>query len=292
MQGELALMESPIRVRAPLAFPLWLRSLGPRIWIPLGAMIVMALLCFLGPWAFDLPGPNAGLFSQASLPPFSAGHLFGTDNLGDDLLSRVLYGGRDSIEIAFGANLVGIVVGGTFGLIAGYFRGWTDTIIMRCVDVLLAFPALILALGIATYLGPTEINEMLAISVFTIPAKARLARVFTLRLQEDGFTTATQLLGATDKRVVAMHLAPNVALPLLTYAMLNLAAAMLIDAGLSFLGAGVRPPTPTWGNLIATGEPFLGSAPWLVFVPSAFLFVMVLASNMLGDALRARLEAR
>jgi peptide/nickel transport system permease protein len=268
------------------------RFLTIDLWLPAGVLILLVLACFFGGPLFGLPGPSLENLNLVLLPPLTHGHLLGTDQLGDDMLSRTLAAGRISLEVGVGAVALGFLVGGTFGVIAGYFGNATEALIMRILDVLLSFPPLVLALVIATYLGPTEFNEILAIAFFTVPANARLARASTLRMREQGFITSSILAGASHLKTVFEHVVPNVVPALLTFSFVNISAAMLIDAALSFLGAGVRPPTPTWGNMIASGESYFTDKPWVVFVPGVFLLIAILALNLLGDAFRRRIEAR
>lgn len=262
------------------------------LWVPGGFFVLMALACFLWPEIYHVPAPINGNLANASLPPFSKGFLLGTDPLGNDILSRLLYGGRVSIEVGLGANAIGMVVGGGLGILAGYRGGWVETILMRILDMALAFPPLVLSLVLVTYLGPSELHVIWAISYFTIPAFARLARAATLRLREQNYVVAAKLAGNPDWRILLRHIAPNVAPNLMTFAFLGIAVAIIIEASLSFLGLGVPPPGPSWGNMIATGQTYLATNPDLVIIPAAFLFATVLSLNLLGDAVRVRWGVR
>ncbi len=267
----------------------WRRSLD--IWIPAGILILLFLACFFGPFVFGLPGANAGSLLDARLPIFSPGHLLGTDAIGNDLLSRALYGGQISIEVGLGSMLIGFVVGGSLGVLGGYRGGFLDIVIMRILDMFLAFPSIILAFVVATFLGANEINVIFAISFFTVPAFARLARATTLQLRERGFVIATRLLGARERDVLIRHVVPNVIPSLMTYGLLTVAIAMFIEAALSFLGLGIPAPQPSWGSTIASGQQYLSDAPQIVLVPSVFLFTAVASLNSLGNALRTRIES-
>jgi peptide/nickel transport system permease protein len=259
-----------------------------EIWLPAGVLIVIVGACFLWPLIGDVPSPiNADILS-ANQPVFSAGHLFGTDPLGNDVFSRILYGGRVSIEVGLGANLIGIVLGGLLGMASGYWRGPFDAVAMRVLDVLIAFPSLVLALTIAEYLGPGELNVIWALSFFSVPAFARLARAATLRTREQNFILAARLTGARTPRILLWHIAPNILPQLLTFSCLGIAVTILFEASLSFLGLGVRAPDPSWGNMIQQGQQYLSTYPALILVPSAFLFVTSMSLNLLGDGLRAR----
>jgi len=258
-----------------------------RLWLPLGVLIFIVAACFIWPYIYPLPSPDTPL-GIGAMPLFASGHLLGTDDIGRDMLSRSLYGGQVSIVVGVSSVAIGFVVGGGLGMFAGYIGGVTDVVISRILDMFLAFPALVLALAVAAFLGPSEHNEILAISFFTIPGYGRFARAATLRLREEEFLSANRMLGGKTPYIIYRHVLPNIIGTLLTFGLLAIAGAMLAEAALSFLGAGIRPPAPSWGNMIAEGEQFLSTAPHIVFVPAAFLFVTVLSLNFLGDAVRER----
>jgi peptide/nickel transport system permease protein len=266
----------------------WLRRRDLDLWIP--GVILAALLvgCFILPLIGVLPNPAAGDLTETLRPPFSPGHLLGTDTIGRDVMSRVLYGGRTSLEVGISVNLIGIAVGGLIGMFSGFRRGVADSLIMRVLDVMLAFPALILTIVIATYLGPSELNVIWAISFFSIPAYARLARAVTLKMREQVYIDAARMSGRRDGAILLRHIAPNVLPQLATYSLLQVGIVVMIEATLSFLGAGVGPQEASWGTMIATGQIYLSTNPALVLVPSAFLFVTVVCLNLFGDGLRSR----
>jgi peptide/nickel transport system permease protein len=266
----------------------WLRRRDLDLWIP--GVILAALLvgCYILPLTGVLPNPAAGDLTETLRPPFSPGHLLGTDTIGRDVLSRILYGGRTSIEVGVAVNVIGIVVGGLIGMVAGFRRGIVDSLIMRIMDVMLAFPALVLTIVIATYLGPSELNVIWAISFFAVPAYARLARAVTLKLRENVYIDAARMSGRSDGAILLRHIAPNVLPQLATYSLLQVGIVVMIEATLSFLGVGVGPQQATWGTMIATGQTYLSTNPALVLVPSAFLFVTIVCLNVLGDGLRSR----
>jgi peptide/nickel transport system permease protein len=266
----------------------WLRRRDLDLWIP--GVILAALLvgCFIVPLTGAVPNPAAGDLTATLQPPFSPGHLLGTDPIGRDVLSRVLYGGRTSIEVGLAVNVIGIVVGGLIGMFAGFRRGILDSLIMRVLDVMLAFPALILTIVIATYLGPSVLNVIWAVSFLSIPAYARLARAVTLKMREQVYIDAARMSGRSDRAILLRHIAPNVLPQLATYSLLQVGIVVLVEATLSFLGAGVGPSQASWGTMIATGQTYLSTNPSLVLVPSAFLFVTVVSLNLLGDGLRSR----
>jgi len=264
---------------------LWHNS---EIALPAAGLILMTLACFVAPFVFPIAGPNAGNLSYSNILPLSPGHIFGTDPLGNDVLSRVLYGGRVSIEVGLGSCFLGFTLGGLLGIFAGFKGGAIEVVIMRILDMFLAFPALVLAITIATYLGASELHVIWAISFFSVPGFARLARAHTLRLREQVFVVSSKLSGQRDRTILLRHIAPNVIPNLVTFSFLFIGIAIVVEAGLSFLGLGVPPPQPSWGNMISVGQSYLASNPDLVLIPAAFLFFTVMCLNLLGDALRAR----
>lgn len=258
-----------------------------ELWIPLGFLIVLILACFVWPLVYPVPAPILGS-STPNLPPLSAGHLFGTDQTGNDVFSRILYGGRVSLEVGFGAAAMGLIVGGGLGAIAAYYGGLLEATVMRVLEIFLAFPSLVLAIVVASYLGPSEMHVIWAISFFTVPYFARLSRANTLQVREQTYIRAAHLMGTRDWRTLLRHVAPNIVAPLMTFGLLGVGFSIIIEAALSFLGLGVPPPHPSWGNMIAQGQQNLTTKPVLVIIPSAFLFATVLAVNLTGDALRYR----
>jgi len=264
----------------------WTQTL--KIAIPAGLLILIAAACFLWPLVYPVPKPVGGSILDAGLPPFSPGHLFGTDPVGNDIFSRILYGGRVSFEVGFAVTAIGLVIGGLLGMVAGYWGGGVDAVVMRVLDVLIAFPALVLALVIAEGLGPSELHVIWALSVFSIPAFGRLARAATLTLRGQTFMLAARLAGTRGGRILARHILPNIMPQLLTFGLLGVGVAIILEGALSFLGLGIPLPEPSWGSMIAQGQGTLSTQPELVLIPSAFLFVTVVALNLLGDALRER----
>ena len=226
------------------------------------------------------------------LRPPSPSHLLGTDELGRDTLSRVLFGAQVSLEVAIIAVGISLVVGTGLGLLAGYARGLTDATIMRVMDGLLALPTLVLALAMVAMLGPSLNNAMLAIGLTGVPIFARLVRGQVLSVRELDYIQAARSLGASGLRVMVDHLLPNVAAPIVVQASLAMPAAILAEAGLSFLGLGVQPPTPSWGAMLNTAKGYLQQDAWLAVAPGAAIFVTVLGFNFLGDAIRDALDPR
>jgi peptide/nickel transport system permease protein len=268
----------------------WRGRLG--IWIPAGLIALVVLACFLGPLVFGLPAPVGGDVLESSLPTGSPGHLLGTDGNGNDILSRVLHGGRASLFIALSVNLLGLAVGGTLGALSGQIGGLVDTVIMRLLDVLIAFPSLVLTLAVAQALGPSMRNTILALAFFSVPAFARVARAAVLRLRGLPFMAAADLCGTPRWRVLFRHLAPNITPQVITFGMLGMGIVIIIEGALSFLGLGIPRPDPSWGNMVADGQQSLSATPGLVLWPSLALLVTVLSFNLLGENLRARWSGR
>jgi peptide/nickel transport system permease protein len=268
----------------------WARD--PKITIPAAVLILIAGACFLWPLVYPVPKPTGGSILEAGLPPFSPGHLFGTDAVGNDIFSRILYGGRVSFEVGLSVTVIGLVIGGLLGVIAGYRGGWVDAVISRVLDVLIAFPALVLALAIAEGLGPSELHVIWALSVFAIPAAGRIARAATLAQREQTFMLAARLSGTPGWPVIARHVLPNIMPQLMTFSLLGVGVIIILEGALSYLGLGIPPPNPSWGSMIANGQATLSTQPELVLIPSAFLFVTVMSLNLLGDALRERWGVR
>jgi peptide/nickel transport system permease protein len=279
-----AIDDAPSRARRALA--------ALELWLPLGVLVVMAFFCFIWPLIYAIPSPSEPSLLQANIAPFSPHHILGTDPLGVDEMSQILYGGRISLEVGFGVAFLGLVIGGTIGMVAGFAGGLIDTLLMRVLDVFLAFPALVLAIAIVTYLGQSELHVIWAISFFSIPAFARLARAETLSLRERTYVAAARLSGSGNRRILLRHVAPAVFPTLFTFSLLGVAISIIVESGLSFLGLGVPAEVPSWGKMIATGQTYVAGSPHLVLIPGVFLFVTVVALNLSGDALRARWSER
>jgi peptide/nickel transport system permease protein len=283
---ETSLELAPAAVEPLRERPAWMASLA--IWIPAGVLLLIFGLCFLLPLFGGVPRPTGGDVLEASLPLFSPGHFLGTDEVGNDVWSRLLHGGRSSLQIALAVQLIGMIGGGMLGALAGYRGGVLDMILTRVLDVLIAFPALVLALAIAQGLGPSKLNTIWALSFFSVPAFARISRAATLRLRERTFMLAARLSGTSAPRILVRHVAPNILPQLITFGLLGMGIIIILEGALSFLGLGVPAPAPSWGNMIAEGRNVLSAEPRFVLLPSAFLFITVLAFNLLGDAVRAR----
>ncbi len=256
--------------------------------VPLAMLAGIAAACFLGPSLLHIPPPVGGSAVSSGLPPLSAGHLLGTDQNGNDVFSRLLHGGRVSLAIAMTVNVVGILVGGTLGAASAQRGGFLDSLFMRAMDVLIAFPALVMILAVAEALGPGMRSTILALTFFSVPAFARVSRAATLRLRERPFMLAAVLSGTRPGAVLLRHIAPHVLPQLIAFGLLGMGVSIIIEGALSFLGLGIQPPDPSWGNMIAQGQQTLTVTPYLLIVPGCALFATVLAFNWLGEILRER----
>lgn len=264
---------------------------NPRLLIGGCILLVLLVLAITAQW-LPLPDPERGRASQAYQAP-SAQHWLGTDATGRDVLSRVIYGTRISLSVGFIAIVIGGLFGGGLGVLAGWRGGWLDTVLMRLVDGLLAFPTLLLAISITTALGPRLENAMLAIGIVNIPAFARIARGQVLGVKNREYIEAARALGLPQTRIVMRHVLPNILNPLIVQASLALATAILAEASLSFLGLGAQPPTPTWGADINAGRSWLSKNYWWMVVgPGAAIMLTVYAFNLIGDSIRDLLDPR
>jgi ABC-type dipeptide/oligopeptide/nickel transport system permease subunit len=262
------------------------------IWIGLGMAAVMIVVAAAAPLIAPL-SPSAQ-FADAVLkgPGAIERHLLGTDEFGRDILSRIIWGARVSLEVGLASVLFAFVLGVPLGIVAGVRGGRVETAIMRCADMLMAFPTLLLALIIVTALGGTLLNEILAIGVALTPNFLRLARSLALTIREQDYILAARALGSGQLRVMARHVFPNTLYALVVVATLYIATAIRTEAGLSFLGLGIPPPTPSWGNILSEGRQYIKCCPWITTFSGLAIMVAVLAFNLVGDALRDLLDPR
>jgi peptide/nickel transport system permease protein len=249
-------------------------------------VLVAALAPLLSPY-----DPVSADFANVLSPPARA-HPFGTDDIGRDILSRVVYGSRISLQAGLFTVAVALCIGLPLGLVAGYLGGRVDNVIMRGLEVILSFPGLVLALGITAVLGPKLIHALFAIGVVFVPNFARLIRAQVLSVKEHDFVAAARALGASDRRLVILHILPNCLAPLLVQCSFSVAFGILTEAALSFLGMGTQPPTPSWGIMLSAGRGYLEQAPWLGAFPGIAIFLAVLGFNLLGDGIRDALDPR
>jgi len=231
-----------------------------------------------------------GLSLQGAPIAPGGNYLFGTDLLGRDLLSRLIYGARTSLTVGIIANGVAVIVGTTVGIIAGYSKGRVGALMMRFTDLMMAFPALLLAITLAAIFSPSLLIVALVIAMVNWVQIARVVYSQAVSISEREFVTATRGLGATNSRVLTRHILPHLLPTVLVYATLGIATTVLLEATLSFLGIGVRPPTPSWGNIIFENQTYFITAPWLVFIPGTLIILLALSFNLLGDALRDELD--
>lgn len=236
------------------------------------------------------PEPPASLDLDVRLHPPSRSHLLGTDELGRDILSRLLYGGRISFLVSIAVVSLSLLIGLLLGLICGYRGGWIDEVFMRLADIVLAFPDILMAIGIIAVLGPGIQNVVFALVLIGWVSYARLVRGLVLKFREFEFVTASRSVGASGGRLIFRHILPNVIPPIIVQTSFGLAAAMLAESSLSFLGLGVQPPQPSWGNMLSDGKNHLLDAPYLTIFPGLAIFLAVLAFHLLGDALRDQLD--
>jgi len=261
----------------------------PRLWFG-----IVLLLCVIGAIfaPFISPYPPLQYHPSITAQGPSLAHLLGTDELGRDQVSRIIYGARISLSVGIATILLGGICGTILGIIGAYLKGWVDQVITMVVDALLSFPSLILALAIAAALGPSIINVVISLAVVRIPIYARLARGQTLQAAAQDYVTAGIVSGTGTGKMMVRHILPNIFSPLLVQATISISFAILDESVLSFLGLGAQPPTPEWGSMISEAQPFLNSDPWMMFGPALAIILIVLSLNLVGDALRDRLDPR
>jgi peptide/nickel transport system permease protein len=227
------------------------------------------------------------------LTPPNADYVLGLDEFGRDVYSRVIYGSRVSLYVGMvSVVFIALPIGVTLGVLAGYFRGWVDTLLSRIVDVMFAFPSVILAIVIVGILGPSLTNAMIAIGIVYAPTFARVARGSTLAVAGLDYVMASRTIGARDARIIFRRILPNIAAPLIVQTTLALSTAILVEAALSFLGLGTQPPTPSWGTMLNTGRRYMELAPWVAIYPGVAIMIAVLGFNLAGDGLRDALDPR
>jgi peptide/nickel transport system permease protein len=258
----------------------------------IGGLIVLFFVCvaILAPAIAPFP-PNASNWLAVRQAP-SALHWFGTDDLGRDILSRVIFGARASLLVSIVSVSIAIVIGVPLGLISGYFGGIVDVVISRCTDALLSCPFLVLAIAFATFLGPSLENAMVAIGISAMPIFVRLTRGQVLTVKTEDYIAAARLLGVPNVKIMGAYVMPNILAPVVVQATITMATAVLAEASLSFLGVGIKPPDPSWGSMLDTARQFLQQAPWMPIWPGVAIIVLVMGFNLLGDGLNDALDPR
>lgn len=257
----------------------------------IGAAIIalVVAIALLGPLL--APYEPAQLVGRRLLPP-SAGHPLGTDELGRDVLSRIIYGARVSLYVGVVAVGVASLLGGLLGVLAAYFGGWLDTLLNAAIDIMLAFPGLVLAIVIAGLLGPSITNAMIAIGIITTPAYARIARTAVAVIKAEPYVEAAQVVGGSTLHIIGRHVLPNITPLLIVQTSLLFSTAVLSEAALSFLGLGIQPPDPSWGSMLNASRQYMELAPWLAIAPGLSIMLVVLGFNFLGDGMRDALDPR
>jgi peptide/nickel transport system permease protein len=269
------------------------RRFGAGFWLPAAWITLVALAALLAN-VLPLKDPLRTDYANIAVGPGTGGHLLGTDEIGRDILARLVFGARVSLTVGIVAVVVGMVIGGLIGLVAGYYRGRVETLLMGLVDVMLAFPALVLVIAITVFLGQSLRNVTVAVAAVAIPAFARVTRGATLSCAQRDYVTAARGMGATNRRVLFRDVVPNVLLPVAAFALVVVGVAIIAEGGLAFLGLSVPPPHPSWGSMIYGAKNKLadGSAPFISLIPAGVMFLTVLSFNLVGDHLRTFLNVR
>ncbi|MBQ1189112.1 MAG: ABC transporter permease [Lachnospiraceae bacterium] len=260
--------------------------------IGLAIVVFLVLLAVFADFLFDYEQVVIKQNTAIRLQGPSAEHWFGTDEFGRDILARLVHGGRISLVVGVIAVAIALVLGGTLGAISGFFGGKVDMLISRAMDILLAVPSLLLSITIVSALGPSIINLMIAIAVSSVPGYARIVRSSVMTVRDNEFVEAAKAIGANDAQIIASHILPNCLAPIIVQVSLKVASAILSTSGLSFLGLGVKAPTPEWGSMLSGGRAYLRNAPHLTVFPGLCIMLTILSMNLLGDGLRDALDPK
>lgn len=292
--GKARAVGTPLRSRVRAeglwrgAFRRLLRNRGALVGLTiLAVMLVLAIFAdFAAPYQPNAIAPGLELQGPNGI------NLFGTDQFGRDILSRIIHGTRLSFQVGFIAVGIATICGVTLGLLSGYYGRWIDAVIMMWIDIMLAFPGILLALAIVAILGPSLLNLMIAVGISAVPSYTRLVRGAVLSARQQQYVEAARVVGVSDLAIMFKHILPNVLAPVIVLATLGIGGAILTGASLSFLGLGAKPPTPEWGAMLSTGRNYLTLAPWITLFPGLAIMFTVLSINMLGDGLRDSLDPR
>ena len=255
-----------------------------------GIVLLLLIISFMAPWLSPYDPGQIDLTNVLASP--SMNHWFGTDPLGRDVLSRMIWGARISLKVGFAATGVAIIIGAFLGAVSGYYGGWVDSVIMRFVDIMLCFPTFFLILAVIAFLEPSIWNIMIIIGLTGWMGVTRLVRADFITLRERDFVLAARAIGASDMRIIFLHILPNSMASILVAATLGIAGAILTESALSFLGIGVQPPTPSWGNILTAGKDNIDIAWWLSFYPGLAILITVVGYNLLGEGIRDLLDPR
>ncbi|RZL95381.1 MAG: ABC transporter permease [Variovorax sp.] len=273
-------------------YPALRRFLRHRVaLLGVGVVLLMTLFSFVGPWLMPFNDTDTDIRARLT-EPFAGPHVFGTDPLGRDVMARLMYAGRISLSIGFAATALSVVVGVLVGLVAGFYRGAVGAVLMRFVDAMLCFPTIFLLLAVAALIEPSVTSIVVLIAVASWMEVARVVEGQIRSLRERDFALAAESLGASDSRIMFRELLPNAVAPIVVAATLNIAHAILAESYISFLGFGIQPPTPSWGNMLENAQSYLTNAPWLAIVPGLAITLTVTSFNFIGDGLRDALDAK
>lgn len=267
------------------------RKIRPGNWLGLSLLLIVVIVAVGAPWLAPYD-PAATNSTATLLPMFSDGHLLGTDQIGRDLLSRLIYGAQFALFVAVTPTIISAAIGGVIGLVSGFFGGWVDAVIMRIFDVMFSFPGILLALGIGAALGAGTVSMIIAMVAVTIPETGRVVRGAVLAVREEPYIEAATTLGLGNSAIIAKHVAPNVVNPLIVMASLQTGNNVILAASLSFLGLGAAPPTADWGGMLSGGKDVMVSAPHIATLSGIAIVILAVGFNLSGDMLRDRLDPK
>jgi peptide/nickel transport system permease protein len=292
MSGDVSIMPAPSRGRARGRYPALYRFARHRLaTVGLATIIFMIVFSVAGPWLLPFNDTDTDLRSRL-LAPFSSIHLLGTDPLGRDVMVRLMFAGRISLTVGLAATALSMVLGVLVGVLAGYYRGVIGAALMRFVDAMLCFPTIFLLLAVAALVGPSVMSIITLIALTSWMEVARVVEAQIRSLRDRDFAVAAESIGSSDRRLMFVELLPNAVAPIVVAATLNVAYAILSESYISFLGYGIQPPTPSWGNMLENAQSYLTNAPWLALVPGVAIMLTVTSFNFVGDGLRDALDPK